>query len=95
MGKTGKIRKLKRKVARLRANLAAVSGGFDFVVSTWLLSHLDEPVETVRDALGKLAPGGTAVFVFFSMPRRTRWNMLRALLHALGGPFAYRLIDPE
>lgn len=68
------------------------SGPFDFVVSTWLLSHLDAPAATVRDALGHVAPGGTAVFVFFTVPR---WGLLRALLRALSGPFSYRLVDPE
>ncbi len=67
------------------------SGPFDFVVSTWLLSHLEAPAATVRDALGHLAPGGTAVFVFFTAPRS---KILRALLRALSGPFSYRLVDP-
>ncbi len=58
----------------------------------WLLSHLDAPSATVRDALGKLAPGGTAVFVFFTAPR---WKLLHAVVRALGGPFSYQLIDPE
>lgn len=68
------------------------SGPFDFVVSTWLLSHLEAPAATVRDGLGHLAPGGTAVFVFFTVPRS---KILRALLRALGRPFSYRLVDPE
>ena len=73
-------------------DLNAVAEPFDFVVSTWLLSHLDAPSATVRDALGKLAPGGTAVFVFFTAPR---WKLLHAVVRALGGPFSYQLIDPE
>lgn len=73
-------------------DLKVVDHGFEFVVSTWLLSHLEAPSATVRDALGKLAPGGTAVFVFFTAPRGM---LLRAAVRALGGPFSYRLVDPE
>ncbi len=64
----------------------------DFVVSTWLLSHLDAPATTVRDALAKLAPGGTAVFVFFTTPRS---RILRVILRALRRPFSYDLVDPD
>lgn len=73
-------------------DLSTVEGAFDFVVSTWLLSHLDEPAAAVRGALAKLAPGGTAVFVFFTQPRS---KLLGAALRALGGPFSYRFVDPE
>lgn len=73
-------------------DLNGISGTFDFVVSTWLLSHLDDPAATVRDALGKLAPDGSAVFVFFTAPDS---KLLHAALRALGGPLRYRLIDPE
>ena len=72
-------------------DLGAVAGTFEFIVSTWLLSHLDTPAATVRDALGKLAPDGTAVFVFFTAPR---WKLLYLVLRALGGPLSYRLVDP-
>ncbi len=73
-------------------DLKEISDTFDFVVSTWLLSHLDVPAATVRDALGKLAPGGTAAFVFFTAPRS---RLLQAFFRALYGPFSYRLVDPE
>ncbi|MEN8184400.1 MAG: methyltransferase domain-containing protein [Myxococcota bacterium] len=73
-------------------DLKDVANSFDFVASTWLLSHLDAPAATVRDALGKLAPGGTAVFVFFTAPRS---RLLHAALRALHGPFSYQLVDAE
>lgn len=71
-------------------DLRSVPGSFDFVVCTWLLSHLDAPAEAVREALSKLAPGGTAVFVFFTAPRNA---LLRGALGLLGGPFRYRFVD--
>ncbi len=73
-------------------DLQAVGGTFDFVVSSWLLSHLDTPDATVRDALRKLAPGGTAVFVFFTPPRS---RLLLAVVTAIGNPFSYRVVDRE
>lgn len=73
-------------------DLGAIQGRFDFVVCTWLLSHLDAPADTTRDALEKLAPGGTAAFVFFTKPTGA---VLRRLVEWLGGPFRYRLVDRE
>lgn len=73
-------------------DLGAVPGEFDFIVCTWLLSHLDAPADLVRDAVERLAPGGTAAFVFFSAPRNP---ILRVILSALGGPFRYRFVDAE
>lgn len=72
--------------------LDAVGDTFELIVCTWLLSHLDAPAATVGDALGKLASGGTAVFVFFTAPRS---KPLHAVLRWLGGPFHFRLVDPE
>lgn len=71
-------------------DLDAVDGAFDFIACTWLLSHLDAPAETVRSALDRLSPGGTAVFVFFSRPSSA---LLRGFLDALGRVFRYRLLD--
>jgi SAM-dependent methyltransferase len=71
-------------------DLRGVEGSFDFIVCTWLLSHLDAPAETVRNALSKLSPGGTAAFVFFTPPDRA---MLRRVLACLGGPLRYRFVD--
>ena len=73
-------------------DLGSVAGPFDFIVCTWLLSHLDAPADLVRYAVGRLAPGGTAAFVFFSAPRNP---IQRAVLSALGGPFRYRFVDAE
>ena len=49
-------------------DLSGAPGPFDFVVSTWLLSHLDEPEAVVRAAVERLAPGGTAAFLFTTRP---------------------------
>lgn len=73
-------------------DLDAVEGSFEFLVCTWLLSHLDAPAETARDALSKLAPGATAAFVFFTAPRG---KLLRCVLERLGGPLGYRFVDAE
>lgn len=72
-------------------DLGRIEGAFGLVVCTWMLSHLDAPAETVRCATRKLAPGGTAIFVFFSPPENA---FLRRILRALGGPFHYRFVDP-
>lgn len=71
--------------------LHGLEDAFDFVVCTWVLSHLDDPPETVRAALARLAPRGTAVFVFFSRPALAP---LRWLLAAFGRVFRYRLLAP-
>ncbi|TFG91439.1 MAG: class I SAM-dependent methyltransferase [Myxococcales bacterium] len=73
-------------------HLRAVEGSFDFLVCTWLLSHLDAPAETVRDALSKLSPGATAAFVFFTAPHG---GLLRYVLARLSGPLRYRFVDAE
>lgn len=72
--------------------LEPVEGGFGFIVCTWLLSHLDDPAATVRAALSKLAPGGTAAFVFLTAPRGA---LLRRALECLGGPFGYRFVEAD
>lgn len=73
-------------------DLGSVEGGFDFLVCTWLLSHLDAPADTVRAALPKLSPGGTAAFVFFTKPTRP---LLGRVLEWLGGPLRYRFVNTE
>lgn len=72
--------------------LEAIGEHFDLIISTWLLSHLDHPEATVENALGKLAPGGIAVFVFVTAPRPA---ILRAIVRWLGGPFRFEPVDPE
>lgn len=71
-------------------DLSLLEGEFELVVCTWLLSHLDAPVETARGAIEKLAPGGSAVFVFFTAPRNA---LLRRLLEAVGHPGRYRFVE--
>lgn len=71
-------------------DLTQVEGSFDFIVCTWLLSHLDAPADTVRKAVEKLAADGTAVFVFFTAPRNA---LLRSVLERLGGPGRYQFVD--
>lgn len=73
-------------------DLRSVEGGFDFLVCTWLLSHLDAPADTARHALSKLSPGGTAAFVFFTEPTGA---LLRRVLGRLGRPLRYRYVDPQ
>lgn len=73
-------------------DLGGLPGSFDFIVCTWLLSHLDDPAATVREALSKLSAGGTAAFVFLTRPH------VAAIREALGlfrGPFQYRFVDAE
>lgn len=73
-------------------DLSSVPGEFDFVVSTWMISHLEHPEEAVREAIRKLAPGGSAVFVTFTAPR----NRLARGLLALGARiFRARYVDPQ
>ena len=73
-------------------DLRGIEGRFDFLVCTWLLSHLDAPADTVRDSLSKLSPGGTAAFVFFTQPTGA---FLRRVLGRLGSPLRYRFVDTE
>lgn len=67
-GKADGITEGRRQEALLKAGASqnaihtSVDGPFDFIVSTWTLSHLDATSEAVRGAPAKLAPGGTAVF---------------------------------
>ncbi len=68
-----------------------VEGTFDFVVSTWLLSHLEHPEATVRAALQKLAPGGTAVFLFGTAPV----SGVRAIWNAIWRAGSAHLVDPD
>ncbi len=83
------------RVALLQGDATDLDGfepAFDFVVSTWLLSHLEDPAGAVRAAVEKLAPGGSAVFVFFTAPRSRllRWPLALAMR-----AFRARFVDPE
>lgn len=72
--------------------LSSLEGQFDFVVSTWLLSHLEQPEVAVRAALEKLAPGGSAVFLFAAEPRS---RVARAIYRAAWRLGAARFPAPE
>lgn len=50
---------------------------FDLVISTWLFSHLPEPLGVVRKAMRLLQPGGYLVVVCFSRSNRLLWRWLR------------------
>lgn len=73
-------------------DLSGVAGTFDFVVSTWMLSHLEDPVSVVRAATRRLAPGGSAVFLFSGTPRS---RLLRWCLRAFYWKSLARFVDPE
>jgi ubiquinone/menaquinone biosynthesis C-methylase UbiE len=48
---------------------------YDLAVSTWMLSHLDEPAKVVERALPCLKPGGYMVLLDVS-EGRVRWSIL-------------------
>lgn len=74
------------------SDLSTVEGPFDFVICTWILSHLERPEATVRAALQKLAPGGTAVFLFGTTPTS---GGVPAIGRAIWRAGSARLVDPE
>ncbi len=41
-------------------------GPFDLVISTWVFSHLPDPVFVVKRALERVRPGGHAVFLYLA-----------------------------
>jgi ubiquinone/menaquinone biosynthesis C-methylase UbiE len=73
-------------------DLRELPGPFDFIVSTWLLSHLEDPASLVSSALTRLANGGTAVFLFSTAPRA---GWLRWLLLPFYRSAAARFVDPR
>lgn len=65
--------------------LADTGERYGLVISTWLLDHIKEPAALVNSARPLLAPGGHAVFLFYTEPRRfigswyvpwSRWSAL-------------------
>lgn len=70
--------------------LSPALGSFDFIVCTWLLSHLTRPAETVRRALERLAPGGSAVFLFLT---RSESPLVRVAVGLVLAPFRVRPVD--
>lgn len=52
---------------------------FSLVISTWMFSHLLEPLRVVQDVLRLLQPGGYLVVVFFSRTNGGFWEWLRPI----------------
>ena len=73
-------------------DLSGLAGSFGFIVCTWLLSHLEHPEHTVRDALEHLEPGGTAAFLFFIRPDHP---VMRALVSLFVRSFRGAFVDAE
>ena len=73
-------------------DLSRAVGPFDFIVSTWVLSHLDDPAAVVSSVLELLAPGGTAVLVFTTRPRS---RLLRIFMRPIWRLGAGRFVNPD
>lgn len=52
---------------------------FDLVISTWLFSHLSNPLRVMLDAKHLLRPGGCMVVVCFSRTKSLPWGLLRPI----------------
>jgi|FLOH01.1.fsa_nt_gi ubiquinone/menaquinone biosynthesis C-methylase UbiE len=46
-----------------------INQSFDTILSSWVLSHLDNPAEVANNAQQLLAPGGKLILIFFSQPK--------------------------
>ncbi|MEN8185357.1 MAG: class I SAM-dependent methyltransferase [Myxococcota bacterium] len=73
-------------------DLSSLEGRFDFIFSTWVLSHLEQPEEAVRAAIEKLAPGGVAAFLFGTAPAS---GGDQAVYRAIWRAGSARRVDPE
>lgn len=51
------------------STLSNINQSFDTILSSWVLSHLDNPAEVVNNAQQLLAPGGKLILIFFSQPK--------------------------
>ncbi len=47
--------------------------GFDIIISTWMLSHLDDPSRVVNSVRGSLRPNGRIFLIFLSRPDLSLW----------------------
>jgi SAM-dependent methyltransferase len=88
--KLGRDDKIDLRVGDI-TDLSGTRERFDFVISTWVLSHLTHPAETARQAIDLLEPGGTAVFLFSATPTS---GLLRACLSPFYGWAEAGFIDP-
>ena len=73
-------------------DLSGLGGSFDFIVCTWLLSHLEHPERAVLGALEHLEPSGTAAFLFFT---RADNLLTRCLVALFVRSFRGAFVDPE
>ena len=73
-------------------DLSGIPGTFDVVVSTWMISHLDDPGAAVRGALEKLSRGGSAAFLGFTAPEGA---LPRGALQIGARLFKARLVESD
>ncbi len=80
---------LKRGAA---TDLSRLGDSFDFIVCTWLLSHLEHPERSVAAALERLEPEGTAAFLFFT---RASNPLVRGLVALFVRSFRGAFVDAK
>lgn len=62
-------------------------GPFDFIVSTWVLEHLSDPVSVVEQAWQRLTPGGYLVLLFMI---KKKWvNLVAPITKLLNAHISY------
>jgi ubiquinone/menaquinone biosynthesis C-methylase UbiE len=70
--------------------LADTGERYGLITSSWLLDHINEPAALVNSARRQLEPGGHAVFLFYTEPRRfigswyNPWSRWSALAEPVG-----------
>ncbi len=85
------------RAARVQGDVLALpfaDESFDVVVSDWVLETIPDRDAAVAEYLRVLAPGGTMLYTFCSLPRRRRWRsaLLRAVVR---WGFAGRFLPEE
>lgn len=71
--------------------LPFAGGVFDVILSTWMFSHLPEPVRAVREARRLLRPGGWLIVLCITRPT----GLAGALLRPVESAFLMDCIPPE
>ncbi|MDE3075878.1 MAG: class I SAM-dependent methyltransferase, partial [Chloroflexota bacterium] len=66
-------------------------GPFDVIMSTWVFSHLPDPLAVVEKALARLRPRGQAIFLFLADPG----SWVSPLLGLLLRPFSTRPVPAQ